>query len=211
MIKTCRILLVDDHDVARRGMRRLLEIGPGLEICGEARTGREALLKAQELKPDIIVMDVIMPDLNGLDATRQIRKLMPHVEVVIISQHESGELMRQTVNAGARACVFKSDSDRALKSAVEAVCQHKTFFSDRASELMKEPVLEQSLQPSLTDREREIIQLLAESKSSKEVAAALNISVKTADTHRANIMRKLNLHSVSDLVRYAIRNNLAQP
>lgn len=208
---TCRILLVDDHDVARHGMRRLLEVRPGLEVCGEARTGREAILKAQELEPDVIVMDIMMPDLNGLDATRQIRKLMPHVEVVIISQHESEELMRQGVNAGARACVLKSDSDRDLTDAVEALYQRKSFFSDRVTELMKERVPEQPFQQSLTDREREVIQLLAESKSSKEVAATLSISVKTAETHRANIMRKLNLHSVSDLVLYAIRNNITQP
>ena len=207
----CRILLADDHDVVRRGLRTLLEATPGFEICGEARTGREAVLKTQELQPDVIVMDISMPDLNGLDATLQIRKLMPYAKVVIISQHDSEELVRQVVNVGARAYVRKTDSERDLVGAVTSVCQHQSFVDPRGNELITQRDASQSsFRQSLTGREREVVQLLAEGKSSKETAAALKISVKTAETHRANIMRKLNLHSVSDLVRYAIRNNIAQ-
>ena len=213
MTRVCRILLADDHDVVRRGIRMLLEARPGFEICGEARTGREAVLMAQELKPDVIVMDIVMPELNGLDATRQIRIVAPKAEVVIISQHDSEELKRQSVNAGARAYILKSDSDEDLVNAVEALYQHKSLFSPRTTGLLMEHrgSLDRPLRQSLTARERQVVQLLAEGKTSKEVAVELNISVKTAETHRANIMRKLNVHSVSDLVRYAIRNNIAQP
>lgn len=211
MARICRVLLADDHDVVRRGIRTLLEARPGFMVCGEARTGREAVLKTQELQPDVVVMDVIMPELNGLDATRQIHKLAPQAEVVIISQHASEELVRQIVDVGARAYVLKTDSDRDLVGAVAAVYQHQSFVSPRATELLMERApLESASRPLLTGREREVVQLLAEGKSSKEVAAALTISVKTAETHRANIMRKLNLHSVSDLVRYAIRNKISQ-
>jgi DNA-binding NarL/FixJ family response regulator len=206
-----RILLVDDHDVVRRGLRIILESKPGFEVCGEARTGREAVAMSQELKPDVIVMDVSMPELNGLDATLQIRKIIPNAKVVIITQHDSEELVRQVANIGARACILKTDSERDLVGAVTAVCQHQSFVMPRSREgWIETGVPENVFRQSLTGREREVIQLLAEGKSSKEVAATLKISVKTAETHRANIMRKLNLHSVSDLVRYAIRNNIAE-
>lgn len=211
MASMCRILLADDHDVVRRGLRTLLEAKPGFEVCGEARTGREAVLKSQELNPDVIVMDISMPELNGLDATLQIRKLMPHAKVVIITQHDSEELARQIVKIGAHGYVLKTDSERDLVGTVIAVCQQQSFVNSRARDLLMESGSSEGIfRRKLTGREREVIQLLAESKSSKEVAATLNISVKTAETHRANIMRKLNLHSVSDLVRYAIRNNIAQ-
>jgi DNA-binding NarL/FixJ family response regulator len=210
MTAPCRILLVDDHDVVRHGIRTLLEGRSDFEICGEARTGREAVIKTQELKPDIVLMDVIMPELNGLDATRQIGKTVPQTKVLIISQHESGELLRQVVDAGARGYVLKADSERELLGALEAVCQNRTCFRQPSEFSVTHPPVErQVVRHPLTSREREVIQLLAEGKSSKEVAATLSISVKTAETHRANIMRKLNLHSVSDLVRYAIRNNIA--
>jgi DNA-binding NarL/FixJ family response regulator len=211
MTAMCRILLADDHDVVRRGLRTLLEAKPGFEVCGEARTGREAVAKSQELKPDVIVMDISMPELNGLDATLQIRKVMPQAKVVIITQHDSEELVRQVANIGARGYVLKTDSERDLVSAVTAVCQHQSFVNPRTRDPLAEGmVTEMPMRQNLTGREREVIQLLAEGKSSKEVATTLKISVKTAETHRANIMRKLNLHSVSDLVRYAIRNNIAQ-
>jgi DNA-binding NarL/FixJ family response regulator len=206
----CRILLADDHDVVRRGLRTLLEGKSGFEVCGEARTGREAVVKSQELNPDVIVMDISMPELNGLDATIQIRRIMPQAKVVIITQHESEELARQVASIGARAYVLKTDSERDLVGAVTAVWQ-QGFVTPRTRELMIEPGTQSgAYRQNLTGREREVIQLLAEGKSSKEVAATLKISVKTAETHRANIMRKLNLHSVSDLVRYAIRNTIAQ-
>jgi DNA-binding NarL/FixJ family response regulator len=155
-------------------------------------------------------MDVIMPELNGLDATRQITRTAPHAKVLMISQHNTGELLRQTVEAGARGYVLKADSERDLIRAIEAVCQNETFFRQRPADPPSEYTLsERTLRQPLTGREREVIQLLAEGKSSKEVAAILHISNKTAETHRANIMRKLNLHSISDLVRYAIRNKIA--
>jgi DNA-binding NarL/FixJ family response regulator len=211
MTGMCRILLADDHDVVRRGLRTLLESKPGFEVCGEARTGREAVAKTQELKPDVIVMDISMPELNGLDATLQIRKAMPQAKVVIITQHDSEELVRQVANIGARGYVLKTDSEKDLVNAVTAVCQHQSFVNPRTRDPLAEGmVTEMPMRQNLTGREREVIQLLAEGKSSKEVATTLKISVKTAETHRANIMRKLNLHSVSDLVRYAIRNNIAQ-
>jgi DNA-binding NarL/FixJ family response regulator len=211
MTSACRILLADDHDVVRRGLRTLLEGNPGFEVCGEARTGREAVVLSQELKPDVIVMDISMPELNGLDATLQIRKVTPNAKVVIITQHDSEELVRQIANIGAKAYVLKTDSERDLVSAVVAVSQHQSFVNTRTRDVLSEGTApETGFRQNLTGREREVIQLLAEGKSSKEVAANLKISVKTAETHRANIMRKLNLHSVSDLVRYAIRNNIAQ-
>ncbi len=211
MTAMCRILLADDHDIVRRGLRTLLESKPGFEVCGEARTGREAVAKTQELKPDVVVMDISMPELNGLDATLQIRKTMPQAKVVIITQHDSEELIRQVANIGARGYVLKTDSEKDLVNAVTAVCQHQSFVNPRTRNPLAEGmVTEMPLRQNLTTREREVIQLLAEGKSSKEVASTLKISVKTAETHRANIMRKLNLHSVSDLVRYAIRNNIAQ-
>lgn len=214
MASTCRILLVDDHDLVRRGIKVLIETKPGFEVCGEARTGREAVQKAQELHPDIVVMDVVMPELNGLDATRQILKVAPMSQVLIISQHDSGELMRQIENAGARGYIAKSDSERELIGAMEAISHHETFFRQRTTERPAEDTSYTStpntIRRELTGREREVIQLLAEGKSSKEVSAELHISTKTAETHRANIMRKLKLHSVSDLVRYAIRNNLSR-
>lgn len=213
MPKSCRVLLADDHEVVRRGMRALLEIHPDFEICGEARTGREAVLKAQELNPDVIVMDVVMPELNGLDATRQIRKCTPNIEVVIVSQHESQELLGQCIEAGARGYVLKSDCDITLLEAVNAVYLHKPFFGSSSDDSLEEghDSVNGEQRHLLTAREREVVQLLAEGKSSKEVASTLKISVKTAETHRANVMRKLNLHSVTDLVRYAIRNNIARP
>jgi DNA-binding NarL/FixJ family response regulator len=141
MTSACRILLADDHDVVRRGLRALLEAKPGFEVCGEARTGREAVNLTQELKPDVIVMDISMPELNGLDATLQIRKVMPTAKVVIITQHDSEELVRQVANIGARAYVLKTDSERDLVGAVVAVCQHQSFVNPRARDVLLKAVL----------------------------------------------------------------------
>jgi DNA-binding NarL/FixJ family response regulator len=187
-MKTLRILIADDHDLMRRGVKALLQSHPGWEICGEAQTGREAVAKAQELRPDIAILDVSMPDLNGVDA-------------------------------GVRGYIVKSDSDRDLIIAVETLANHKPFLTPRATEVMlinlKEGRMGSSETPTtvgnrLTTREREVVQLLAEGKSSKEVASSLNISVKTAETHRANIMRKLQFHNLSELVRYAVRNQIVE-
>jgi DNA-binding NarL/FixJ family response regulator len=213
-----RILVVDDHDIIRRGLKDLLAAKPGWEVCAEAKTGRDAVSMAEQLKPDVIVMDVSMPDLNGLEAARRIHKALPKTGILILTMHYSDQLVRDVIESGARGYILKSDADRELVSAVEAIANRRTFFTPRASELlldgfsrpgtMVEPKL--PLRNRLTSREREIVQLLAEGKSSKEVAVALGISVKTAETHRANIMRKLEIHSVSELVRYAIKNQIIE-
>jgi len=219
-MKTLRILIADDHDLMRRGVKTLLLSHPGWEVCGEAHTGREAVTKAEELKPDIVILDISMPDLNGVDAAKRIRKTSPDTEVLILSMHYSDQLIRDILEAGVRGYIVKSDSDRDLLIAVETLANHKPFFTPRATEVMLTNFNEgksrtglptESMRDRLTSREREIVQLLAEGKSSKEVATSLNISVKTAETHRANIMRKLQLHTVSELVRYAVRNQIIEP
>jgi DNA-binding NarL/FixJ family response regulator len=214
-INTVRILIVDDHDIIRRGLKQLLTARPGWEVCGEAKTGREGVALAEQMKPEIVVMDISMPELNGLEAARRIHKLLPKTSILILTLHFSDQLVREIVEAGARAYILKSDADRDLVSAVEALANHQTFFTPRAAEILldgfsrKNSVDSRALTRNrLTSREREIVQLLAEGKSSKEVAATLGISVKTAETHRANIMRKLEVHSVSEVVRYAVKNQI---
>ncbi len=218
-MKMLRILVADDHDLMRRGIKSLLQSHAGWEVCGEAHTGREAVAKAEELKPDVVILDISMPDLNGVDAAKRIRKSSPDTEVLILSVHYSDQLIRDILEAGVRGYIVKSDSDRDLIIAVETLANHKPFFTPRATEVMLTNFNEgktrteppETMRDRLTSREREIVQLLAEGKSSKEVASSLNISVKTAETHRANIMRKLQLHTVSELVRYAVRNQIIEP
>ena len=219
-MRSLRILIADDHDLMRRGLRTLLETHPGWSVCAEANTGREAVTKAEELRPDIVIMDITMPELNGVEAARRILKASPSTEILILSVHHSDQLIREILAAGVRGYIVKSDSDRDLIVAVEALANHKPFFTPRATELMLNGLdqkpsglggLPQTLSDRLTSREREIVQLLSEGKSSKEVASDLSISVKTAETHRANIMRKLEIHSVSELVRYAVRNQIIEP
>ena len=213
-----RILVADDHDIIRRGLKALLTSRPGWEVCAEAKTGREAVTLAEQLKPDVVVMDISMPDLNGLEAARKIRKSVPKTEILILTLHFSDQLVREIVEAGVRAYIMKSDADRDLVAAVEALGNHRPFFTPRAADMLLDgfvrphaaPDPEALVRNRLTAREREIVQLLAEGKSSKEVAVSLGISVKTAETHRANIMRKLELHSVSELVRYAVRNQIIE-
>ena len=213
-----RILIVDDHAVVRRGVRSLLESEEGFEITGEATTGREAVDMARRLQPDVVVMDLSLPELNGLDATRQILKASPRSEILVLTMHHSEELARDVLQAGARGYVLKSDADHSLIAAVKSLREHKPFLSSRVTEfvlddyLRRTDALEEALShETVTAREREIIQLLAEGKSNKEAASTLGISVKTIEAHRANIMRKLRLRSVSELVRYAIRNKIVQP
>ena len=213
------ILLADDHEIVRRGLRALLETQTSYKVVGEAMTGRQAVEQARKLKPDVVIMDISMPELNGLEATRQIRDEIPQTEILILSVHESEQLVREVLEAGARGYVLKSDAGRDLIRAVETLYQHRPFFTAKVSEMVLEGYLkgggsvdyERSSLSRLTSREREIVQLLAEGKSNKEVAAILDLSVKTVETHRGNIMKKLDLHSISDLVRYAIRNQLVQP
>jgi DNA-binding NarL/FixJ family response regulator len=217
-VTSLRILIVDDHAVVRRGVRSLLESQPGWEIAGEAMTGREAVDMAKRLRPDVVVMDLSLPELNGLDATRQILKDSPHSEILVLTMHHSEDLARDVLQAGARGYILKSDADESLITAVESLRQHKPFLTSRVTEFVLddylrrgETLLDGMANETVTVREREIIQLLAEGKSNKETASMLGISVKTIEAHRANIMRKLHLRSVSDLVRYAIRNRIVQP
>jgi DNA-binding NarL/FixJ family response regulator len=211
-----RILIADDHDLMRRGIRALLE-SHRWTICGEAQTGRKAIESAEKFRPDIAVLDIGMPDLNGIEAGRRIRKISPNTEILILSVHYSDQIVREVVDAGIRGYVVKSDSDRDLAMAVETLAKHKPFFTPIATEALLNNlgtgVVAAEAEPRdtrLTSREREILQLLSEGKSSKEVAGVVGISTKTAETHRANVMRKLGLHNVADLVRYAVRNRITE-
>ena len=210
-----RILVVDDHAVVRRGVRSLLESHEDWEVCGEATTGREAVEQSRRLRPDVVVMDLSLPELNGLDATRQILKDAPNIEVLVLTMHHSEELARDVLQAGARGYVLKADADENLITAVDNLRQHKPFLTSTVTEFVLDDYVRRGDGDqgdlALTAREREIIQLVAEGQSSKEAASTLGISVKTVEAHRANVMRKLHLRSVSDLVRYAIRNKIVQP
>jgi DNA-binding NarL/FixJ family response regulator len=218
-VNSLRILIADDHDLIRRGIRDLLQSHPGWKICGEATTGRDAVDKAEKLKPDIAILDISMPDLNGLEASRRIRKASPRTQVLILSMHCSDHLTREIVDAGVRGYIVKSDSARDLVIAVETLSNHRPFFTPLATEVILSnlnaagPITKtpESIRDRLTSREREIVQLLAEGKSSKEIASFLNLSVKTVETHRTNLMRKLDVHNVSELVRYAVRNQIIEP
>ena len=211
-----RILVADDHEIVRQGLCTLLRQQPEWEICGEACDGREAVAKVLSLRPDAVILDIAMPNLNGLEATRQILRTNPTVKILILTLHDSDQLMQEVLNAGARGFMLKTDAARDLVAAMEALRGDKVFFTPRVAAMVLDGYLRRESSPEpepparsrLTPREREIVQLLAEGKSSKEVAVALGLSVKTAETHRSNIMRKLDLHSISDLVLYAVRNNI---
>jgi DNA-binding NarL/FixJ family response regulator len=208
-------LLADDHDVVRRGLRAMLDSHPGWQVCGEAVNGRQAVKLAGELKPQVAVLDLEMPELNGLEATRQIKKELPNVEVLIYTMFETERLIRDVIAAGARGYVLKSDAGQHLIEAIEALSRHKPFFTAKASETLLDNFLKSPQKDAessvLTDREREVVQLLAEGKANKEIASILGISVKTVETHRAAIMRKTEINSIVELVHYAIRNNLVKP
>ena len=211
-----RILIADDHEVARNGIRCVLESHAGWEVCGEATDGREAVELVGRLKPDVLLLDIGMPNLNGLDATRQILAMMPEARILILTVHDSEQVVREVLAAGARGFLLKSDAGRDLLAAVEALQHRRTFFTPKVAQMMLDGYLrphEESDAPAqcvLTPREREVIQLVAEGKTTKEVATALCLSVKTAETHRTNLMRKLNLHSVAEITLYAVRNGIVQ-
>jgi DNA-binding NarL/FixJ family response regulator len=214
-----RLLLADDHEIVRKGLRALLEAEPGWQVAAEAVDGRDAVEKAQQIKPDIAILDISMPSLNGLDATRQIVKGISETKVLVLTMHDSDPLIQRVLEAGARGYLLKSDAARDLVAAVDALRRNKTFFTPKVAQMVLEGYLDKNPRGNsspegssfrLTDRQREIVQLLAEGKSSKEVASALGLSVKTAETHRANIMRRLDCHSVTALVRYAIRNHIIE-
>jgi DNA-binding NarL/FixJ family response regulator len=215
IMKPLRILIADDHELFRDGVRVLLQSHPGWEICGEAGTGVEAVAQAEELLPDIVILDISMPDLNGADAARRIRTVSMTTEILILSMHYSDQLIREIIDAGALGYVLKSDSDKDLLLAVEALARHKPFFTAQATDVIHSEFNIRARIPLLrsrvTSREREIIQHLAQGKRSKEIASSLGISIKTVETHRSNVMRKLELHSLTELVRYAMRNQLIEP
>lgn len=211
-----RILLADDHDVVRHGLRYLLEQQEGWTVCGEAGGGREAVEMARRLQPDVAVLDVAMPDLNGLEATRQIRKASARTEVLVFTMHESEQLVREVLAAGAKGYLLKSDAARSIVAAVEALAARRPYFNWKASETILEGFLRAAAAADgqakgaepLTPREREIAQLLAEGRSNKEVANRLDIGVSTVVTHRSALMRKIGARTVVDIVRYAVRNRL---
>ena len=216
---TLRILVVDDHEIVRKGLRAVLEKQPGWQVVAEAANGREAVDKAIETKPDITILDISMPSLNGLEAVRQIVKKVRRTKILILTVHDSDVVINQVLEAGARGFLLKTDAGRDLVSAVEALRQDKTYLhpEGRPDDPQPLPRRQERRLPTtdgpaeiLTARQREIVQLLAEGKSSKEVAVALGLSVKTAETHRANIMRRINCHSVTELVHYAVRNHIIE-
>jgi len=216
-VSSLKVFVADDHDVVRRGVKSLIESHPGWTVCGEARTGAEAVRKCEELKPDVVVLDFNMPEMNGLEAAKRILKTLPHTETLILSIDHSNYLIREILLAGVRGYVLKSDSDRDLVAAVEALANHRPFFAVCATEMMLNSKIGSGAGSSaevwkepLTAREQELLRLIAEGKNSREAASILGISAKTADTHRANLMRKLQVHSVTELVRYAIRNHIVE-
>ena len=205
-----RILIADDHSVVRKGLEAILQSRRGWKVCGEAADGRDAGEKAKRLKPDVAIVDIGMPGLNGVEATRLIHRASPKTEILILSAHASEKLARDAFTAGAHGYLVKDDADEDLIAAVEALARHRLYFTPRVHAAIARDMRPQGRKSRglLTPREREVMQLLAEGKSNKEVAQLLNISVKTAETHRANVMLKLNLHSITDLVHYAIRNEI---
>src|ERR1700686_3498012 len=216
VMKELKILLADDHPLMRQGIRSMLESQPGWTVCGDAGNGRDAVAMAKRLSPDVAVIDITMPELNGLEAARQIRREMPSVEVLILTMHDSDALIAGALEAGARGCILKSNSARLLIAAVDTVAQRKPFFAGRVGEIVMSRSLkvevdeEDTVALRLSSREREVVQLVAEGRTHKEIATELGISVKTVDAHRTTIMRRLNIPSVTELVRYAIRNKIIE-
>ncbi|MGB9403105.1 MAG: response regulator transcription factor [Candidatus Acidiferrales bacterium] len=218
-----RILLADDHPVVRRGLRSLLEADPSLRVVGEASDGAETIEQAKKLKPDIVVLDISMPEHNGLDVTRLLRREMPEVRVLILTMHFAEEVARECLRAGARAYVLKSDADTDLLAAVRAVRDERPFFTPQIANMYYNGYMD-SANPKaplgsdgeipldrLTPREKEVAKMLCEGMSNKEVASSVGISTRTVESHRNNIMRKLNLAAFSELVRYAIRHGVVAP
>jgi DNA-binding NarL/FixJ family response regulator len=209
-MKRIRILLADDHAVVRQGFKMILGAQPDFEIVGEAGNGREAVELAENLKPDVVVMDVAMPELNGIEATRRLAASAPHTRVVALSMHKDNVYVREILRAGARGYLLKDSVAGDLVSAVRAVAQGEGYISPAVSNAVLDDYRKHVTNPIdlLSSREREVLQMLAEGKTNKEIAAVLNLSVYTVDAHRGRIMEKLNVHSINELVRFAVRNGL---
>jgi DNA-binding NarL/FixJ family response regulator len=209
-----RILVADDHPILRFGLCALLRSHQGWEVCGEAADGRTTVQMCRELKPDLLILDICLPELNGLDAARQILKHNPDQAILILTAVDSEDLIRECLEAGIRGWVFKSEATHDLITAVEALQQQKTIFSSRVSDMIMDGYKRHRVSPipdkltRLSPREREVVQLVSEGKASKDIAAILRMSLSTAETHRSNILRKLRLHSIAELVLYAVRNGL---
>lgn len=215
MISNLRMLIADDHEIVRQGLRSLVESRPGWQVCGEAADGWDAVRKARELKPDVIALDIGMPNLNGIEAAREILRENPKAKILFLTIYDTEQVVKSALQIGAKGLILKSDAARELLVAVDAILKNSTYFSSQTSLAILRPDLRgnrrSAEKDTLTRREKQVVQLLAEGKSTKEVAAILNLSVKTAETHRSNIMGKLGLHSVSELVLYAVRNSIVQP
>jgi two-component system response regulator NreC len=214
-MKKIGILIADDHGIVRKGLRLQLEQNENFEVLGEAADGREAVRMAEELLPDVVIMDIAMPNLNGIQATTQLVKKNPQIGVIILSMYSDETYLTRTLAAGAKGYLLKDSADEDLDRAVQVVAQGKPFFSPAIADTLLEDYMRQlqqrGLQDSydlLTEREKEILQLLAEGRSNKEVAGILNLSINTIETHRTRIMQKLNLHSAADIVLYAVRKRI---
>jgi DNA-binding NarL/FixJ family response regulator len=208
-----KILIADDHDVIRRGVRALLETRPDLQVCAEAANGRDALTAAREHKPDIAILDYSLPEMNGYDLTVTLKREMPSVEILIYTMYDRESLILDVLRAGARGFILKSETEDHLFAAINALALHRPYFSGGVSETLLDQFLRtkpETALSALTRREREIVQLIAEGKINKEVARLLDISVKTVETHRATAMHKLKLRSTAELVRYAVRNSIIE-
>jgi two-component system response regulator NreC len=211
-MKRIRILLADDHAVVRQGFKMILDAQPDMEIVGEAANGREAVELAEQLRPDVVVMDVAMPELNGIEATRRIASSVPHARVVALSMHKDSVYVREILRAGARGYLLKDSGAADLVAAIHAVASGESYLSPAVSNAVLDDYRRLATNPIdlLTSREREVLQLLAESKTNKEIAGVLNLSVYTVEAHRGRIMEKLNLHSIGELVLFAVRNGLVE-
>jgi two-component system response regulator NreC len=214
-MKAFRILIADDHEVVRQGVRAMIEREPGWEVCGVAANGREAVALAAKLKPDVMIADMTMPELDGVQVARQVKRLLPKTEILVFTAHESESIVREVFAAGAKSYIRKTDAGQHLISALRSLREHKPFFTNEVSRVLFSRFLDENSGKSDTGseekpsaRETEILRLLAGGESNKRIALALGISMRTVETHRAAVMRKLRLNSLADLVRYAIRNGI---
>jgi two-component system, NarL family, response regulator NreC len=212
MDRKIRILLVDDHRIVRQGIRNILNTRSDIEVVGEAANGQEAIDACQNLSPDVIVMDLAMPVLNGIEATRRIRQIMPRTHILALSMHRDSVYVREILRAGAKGYLLKDASDDDLVSAIHALARGEGYISSAVADTVLSDYQRQVTSPIdlLSSREREVLQLIAEGKTNKEVASALNLSIHTVDAHRGRIMDKLNLHSIGEIVRFAIKNGLVE-